>query len=502
MLETLSAALWNLLTVSNVLILVYFLVLNLTYLSLVTISFFYIRRQYKTLGLHDFPHVFESELYKSVSIIVPVYNEGEEVITSVRSFLQLEFNDFEVIMVNDGSTDNTLGHLHEAFNLYESDRYVSDDLPHEKIKKVYASYDHPNLVVVDKENGQKADAMNAGINAARKDLFCAIDGDSWLERDVLIKLMRSFSEDEDTIAVGGIVRISNGCEIRNGEMRSINTPSSFVEAIQVIEYIRAFLLGRTGWEFFDGLLIISGAFGMFDRQAVLKVGGYDPNAIGEDFEMVVKLHRHYKKNNLPHKIAFQPEPVCWTDVPTDWSGLSNQRNRWQRGLFQTLWKFRDMIFNPQYGFVGMVAMPFYFIFELAGAVIEFFGYILIFSLLLTGLLPPVEALLFFIVAVLLGMILSLASLLCDELTYRQYPKFKDIIKLIGVALFESFGYRQLHTWWRVRGMVEYLMGNMGWDKVHRSRKLVNALHWIAFIIIDILLLTLLYYGIVESGLFL
>lgn len=501
MLETISSFLWDLLTTTNILILAYFLVLNLSYLSLVVISFFYIKKQYKTFGLHDFPHIYESDLYKSVSIIVPAYNEQEKIVQLVRSLLQLQFNDFEVIIVNDGSTDKTLQKLKETYNLYKSDRYISEKLYHEPLYGVYASHDHPNLVVLDKENGKKADALNAGINAARKDLFCTIDADSWLERDVLVKLMRSFSENEDTIAVGGIVRIANGCKIWNGEMKTIRTPRTFIGCIQVIEYIRAFLLGRTGWEYFDGLLIISGALGIFDRKAVLNVGGFHTDAIGEDFEMIVKLHKYYKENKLPYNISYQPEPVCWTEAPSDWSGLSSQRNRWQRGLVQTLWKYREMMFKPKFGVIGMLVMPFYFIFEMAGAVIELVGYILIITLLFTGLLPPLGALLFFIVAILLGMVLSLASLLCDELTYRQYPRVLDVIKLIFISFFESLGYRQLHTWWRCRGLMEYFVGNLSWDIIPKNRKFINGLHWIAFILIDVFIIALIYYGINNGVLF-
>lgn len=487
--------------VSNLLIIVYFLLLNSAYLGLVIISFFYIREQYKTLGLHQFPHIFESDLYRSASIIVPAYNEEKDIINTVRSLLQLQFNNFEVIVVNDGSTDRTLDLLKEEYNLFKTDRHVLETLNHKPIRQIYASHDHPNLLVIDKENGQKADALNAGINAARKDLFCTIDADSWLERDVLVKLMRSFSEDADTIAVGGIVRIANGCKIVNGEMKEVRTPPTMIGCIQVVEYIRAFLLGRTGWEYFDGLLIISGAFGIFDRNAVLNVGGFHTEAVGEDFEMVVKLHKYYIEHDLPYKITYQPEPVCWTYVPTDWAGLSSQRNRWQRALAQTLWLHKDMLFRRKYGVIGIFVMPFYFIFELVGAVIEVIGYGLILTLLLSGLLPPMGALLFFIAAVLLGMVLSLASLLCDELTYKQYPREKDVAKLIFFSFFESFGYRQLHTWWRFRGILDYFAGNLKWEAMHRNRKVKNALYWFGFIAVDIFIIALVWYGLTDGDMF-
>lgn len=486
---------WEILKYINISVLVYFLTINLSYLTLVIVSFFHIKRQYETLNVHDFAGVFKNEMYHSYSIIVPVYNEEDDIVETVRSLLQQQYGEFEIIVVNDGSTDNTLQLLKDAFELYASNRHVSQTLNHKPIRELYASKTYPNLFVANKENGHRADAMNAGLNVARKDLFCAVDGDSVLEQDVLIKMLRSFARNEDTIAVGGIIRVANGCYFENGELKSIQTPSSFVSLIQVIEYIRSFLFGRTGWEFFNGLILISGAFGVFDRRAVLKVGGYYEDAIGEDFELTVKLHKYYKNNNLPYRITFQPEPVCWTEVPGSWAELSSQRNRWQRGLIQTLIRFKKMIFNPRYGFVGMVAMPFYFFFELLGPVVEILGYIVITILLFTGLLPPDTGLLFFIVAILFGVVLSVTSLLCDELTYRQYPRPKDLFKLGLVSVFETFGYRQLHTWWRIKGIFTYLKGDMEWSRSYLSAKFVNVTNWVTFVFVNLVIIYLFYYGI-------
>lgn len=486
---------WTLLVFINISVILYFLVLNLWYLMLIGISFVHIKKQYETLDVHDFSAVFSKGLYKSYSIIVPAFNEEEHIVELLRTLLQQQYGEFEVIVVNDGSTDRTLARLMDHFSLYRSNRYVSDRLEHKPIRQIYASQIHPNLFVLDKENGQKADALNAGLNAARKDLFCAIDGDSILERDVLIKMLRSFARDEHTIAVGGIVRVANGCQFQNGELDVIKTPSAPVALIQVVEYIRSFLFGRTGWEYFDGLILISGAFGVFDRRAVLRVGGYYREAIGEDFELTLKLHRYFKKNDLPYNITFQPEPVCWTRVPETWAALSSQRNRWQRGLLQSLLRFRDMMFNRRYGFVGMVAMPFYFIFELLGPVVEVMGYIAVTLLLVFGLLPPGIGLLFFVIALLFGVILSVASLICDELTYRQYPQPKDKVKLVIASLMETFGYRQLHAWWRLKGIVGYIQGNLKWRNTSANPRMVNILYWGAFVVINLMILYLFYYGI-------
>lgn len=495
MFEISSSIAWDLFQIINLVILLYFFAINLSYFILVVVSFIHIRRQYNTLNVHDFSGVFSSNLFKSYSIIVPVYNEEDDIEEAVHSMLQQQYGEYEVIIVNDGSTDKTLTYLKEKFDLYSSKRHISSDINHEPIRDVYASSSYANLFVVDKENGQKADAINAGINASRKDLFCAVDGDSILERDVLLKMLSSFARDKETIAVGGIIRVTNGCTFERGELNKISTPSGFIELIQVVEYIRSFIFGRTGWEFFNGLILISGAFGVFDREAVIKVGGYDADAIGEDFELTVKLHKYHKDHQIPHRITFQPEPVCWTKVPDNWATLSSQRNRWQRGLMQTLWRHRRMMFNPRYGFVGLVSMPFYFFFELLGPVIELFGYILISYLLLTGNLSVETSLLFFIIALLFGWMLTVTSLLCDELTYGKYPDATDLLKLGIVSIFESFGYRQLHAWWRVKGMVTYLQGKMKWSMVGKKPDLINFTHWIWFILINAIIIYLFYYGL-------
>lgn len=495
MFDLLGSYLWTGFIYLNIAVMVYFMALNLSYFSLLVVSFFYIRRQNKVLNTHDFSGIYKSSMYPSFSIIVPAYNEERDIVDTVRWLLQQKYGEYEVIIVNDGSTDQTLPLLKEYYDLYKSSRYINKSLKHEPIRAVYESSSYPHLIVIDKENGQRADAMNAGLNAARKDLFCAVDADSFLEHDVLLKMLRSFARDENTIAVGGIIRVANGCYFENGELKKIAAPASMIPLVQVIEYIRSFLFGRIGWEYFNSLILISGAFGVFDRQAVLNAGGYYTDAIGEDFELTVKLHKYYRNHNLPYKITFQPEPVCWTEVPDDWASLSSQRNRWQRGLLQTLWRFKEMIFNPRYGTIGMVALPFYFLFELLGPAIEIAGYAVIIILLFTGTLPPDTGLLFFIVAVLLGVILSFGSLACDELTFRRYPKKRDLSKIAFASIIENFGYRQLHTWWRVKGMITYWQGDMKWSRSHTSRTLLNALQWIGFAVANMVIIYLFYYGL-------
>ncbi|MEQ9279822.1 MAG: glycosyltransferase [Balneola sp.] len=483
-------------------VLIYFAIINGVYLTLVIISFFYLKLFNRQRIAYESKGLLRSELYKSVSIIVPAYNEEQNIIENVRSLMQVDFNDFEVIVSNDGSTDNTLQMLIEEYKLEESDLYIPDRVPSKKIKKVYRSKIHDNLIVLDKENGKRADAVNAGINAAHKDLICTIDADSWLEQNVLRKMLRAFIEDDKTIGVGGIIRVSNGCTFENNTMKEIQLPDKLVSKFQVLEYIRSFLFGRIGWDKLNSLLIISGAFGVFDREAVLKVGGYDVESIGEDFELTLKLHRYHKEKKIDYNIRFFPEPVCWTEVPSTWNDLSSQRNRWQRGLFETIVKHKKMLFNPKYGSVGLIGLPFYFLFELLSPVVEFLGYALIVFLMITGTLNSTFALLFFIAAVLLGVVLSLSAVFTDEFTYKQYPRVKDALLLIFLAIFENLGYRQLHTWWRLKGLVFYLRGDQSWDMKESGlwRKVTEVSHWVWLVIINIIVAFLFWLGINGVGL--
>jgi len=310
----------------------YFVVLNFFYLMLIVLSFFHIQKQIQEKDVYGLHGLFASNLYNPISILAPAFNEEATVIASVKSLLQLRIPNYEVIVINDGSKDRTMDVLKNEFKLKRIKRYVPLVLNHKPIKAIYKSQIYPELIVVEKENGRKADALNAGINVCRNDLFCAIDADCVLEPDVLQNMLRCFIEDDKTIAVGGIVRVANDCVIEGNEIKEIRIPKSHLARIQVVEYLRAFLFGRVGWDFLDSLFIISGAFVIFDRNAVLKVGGYLYDTVGEDMELVVRLHRYHRENKLPYRVRFLPEPVCWTEVPVDINILARQRNRWHRGL--------------------------------------------------------------------------------------------------------------------------------------------------------------------------
>lgn len=452
----------------NLLVLGYFLIINFIYIFLIVVSFFHIRKYKDIDRIFKLTGVYSTKLYKPVSIIAPAYNEEQSIINSVNSLLNLKYTNFEVVVVNDGSSDKTLDRLIENYKLTPDNRYRPKYLKHKPIKEIYTSPRYPKLIVVDKENGRKADALNAGINMATKDLICAVDSDSILESDVIVKMLRVFMEDESTVAVGGVIRVANGCKFKNRQIEEVRIPKSFLARIQVVEYLRAFLFGRVGWDYLNSLLIISGAFGIFDRKAVIKVGGYLHDTVGEDMELVMRLHDYHTREDIPYRIRFIAEPVCWTEVPEDRATLSKQRNRWHRGLAETLWRYKHMMFNPRYGRLGFFAMPFFFFGELLSPVIELSGYIIVALSWWFGVINTWFALLFLTAAIVLGMILSVSAVLLEELTTRRYEKVGDVMILAFYALLENLGFRQLHAIWRCKGLIDYLKGNKEWGTMVRK----------------------------------
>ncbi len=305
-----------------------------------------------------------------VSLLFPPYNEAETVVASVRSLLTLRYADYEFIVVNDGSTDTTLVKLIAAFGLRRIDRVATSDVSTNRVRHVYRSHRHPDLFVVDKENGGKADAPNVGLNYSRGVIFCAMDADTLLEVDALARVARPFLEDTSTVAVGGIVRIANGCDVDGGSIGDIGLPDKLLPRFQVLEYLRAFLASRVGWDRLGATLIISGAFGAFRRSMVGAVGGFDTRSVGEDMELVVRLHRYCRDNEIPYRITFVRDPVAWTEAPEKLSQLAVQRDRWQRGLAQVIARNRSMIGRRRYGIPDMVALPYFVAFELLGPVVE------------------------------------------------------------------------------------------------------------------------------------
>lgn len=451
-------------------VVVYFIGVSLTYTILLLISVQEILRQIRHNRFSDFRLTVQSELTPPVSILAPAFNEGPTIIQSVRSLLKLNYGKYETVVINDGSKDDTLNQLVDHFKMYRSRLAYKPRIRTKPVRAIYKSRlpEYRSLVVVDKENGGKADALNVGINVARYHHVCCIDADSILEDDALQKVMKAFLEDESVVAVGGIVRIANGCEVVNGRVVKVGLSGRLLPVFQVVEYFRAFLSGRMSWQALNGLLIISGAFGLFKKQAVIEVGGYKHDSIGEDMELVARLHRIKREKKERYRVSFVPDPVCWTEAPESLNVLSRQRNRWHRGLLDTMMIHRKMLFNPRYGVIGLAAMPYFFLVELLGPVFEFFGYVAMVVMLAMGILNEQLALLFFIVALFYGVMFSVGAVLLEEMSFQRYPKPSDLALLLSFGVLENFGYRQLTAWWRVRAFWDYFRGKKTWGVMERK----------------------------------
>ena len=448
--------------------LLYLFAINTYYLVLTIAGFCRTLRMVQELQRPDQRRLLRSPLTPPVSVLAPAFNEEASIVDNVRSLLMLDYPLFEVILVNDGSKDATLDRLITAFELKPSARSFEYTVPCKRIRGVYESSAYPNLVVVDKINGGKADALNSGLNLSLYPLFCAIDADSILESDALLRLVRPFLEAPGvTIAAGGVVRVANGCDIRSGRVREVRLVRRVLPLIQIVEYLRAFLFGRMGWSSGNSLLVISGAFGLFDKRAVVQAGGYATDTVGEDIELVVRLHRHLHDRKQPYRIGFVPDPICWTEVPESLRVLRRQRTRWQRGLIDTLWRHRGMMGRPRYGIIGLVALPGFFLFEMLSPVIEFSGYIVLPLLLLLGYVPISFASPLLVLSVLYSILVSVLAVLLEDITFRRYPKASDMAVLVGAAVLENLGYRQLTVWWRVRAFWEYWRGDLSWGAMER-----------------------------------
>ena len=448
--------------------LAYLVVVNLGYVTLNVVSYVVLRRYKQRQTLGPLSTRF-SNLELPVSLVIPAFNEEATVVATVRSLLQLNYSHFEIVVVNDGSTDRTLDLLKRSFDMRPFPEVVRRRLATEPIRGVYRSATHPELKVIDKQNGGKADALNAGINAARYPLFCALDADGVLRPDSLRGITRPFQDDPRTVAAGGIIRIANGCDVVNGWLVATGLPRHPLALLQVIEYCRAFLFGRLGWNPLNGLLVVSGAFGVFHKETVIEVGGYRRNTIGEDMELVVRLHRILSQEQRPYRIVFAPEPVCWTEAPEDIVTLRNQRIRWQRGLCESLWLNARLLFSRRGGWAGWLAFPFALAFECLSPIVEALGWIYFGGGFLAGYVDWNLALAFIVVNIGFGTLLSVSSLLLDEISHHTYPRHNQIVVLLVAAVAENLGYRQLTAYWRFLGLVQWLVGTKArWG--HMTRK--------------------------------
>ena len=448
----------------------YFLIVNSGYLLLNILAYIGMQRHISGQGLEGIPQAYASFM-PPVSVLVPAYNEAATIASSIHSQLQMSYHEFEIIVINDGSRDDTLAALKREFDLLPFPEAYWHKLPTKRVRGVWRSTRHPNLRVIDKENGGKADALNAGINAARYPLFCAVDADSVLQRDSLQLIAHPFLEDTRTIAAGGTIRVVNGCEVSGGFLGTVGLPHRMLPAMQIVEYLRAFLFGRLGWSELNAMLVISGAFGLFRKSAVIDVGGYRTDTVGEDMELVMRLHRVYRQRRLPYRIVYVPNPVCWTEVPEDARTLRSQRVRWQRGLAESLTMNIGLMFSPRGGWVGWVAFPFNVLFEWLGPIVELSGYIFMVVGFWYGVIAWPAFMAFTIVAILLGVLQSASALLLEEMSFHLYPEPRQVFALFLIAILENFGYRQLTLVWRMQGLLNWMFRRRAkWGAMTRSAR--------------------------------
>ena len=448
-------------------VLAYFLFVNGFYAVLLVAASREMLRHVRSVRGELRARLLGSSAVPRISILAPAFNEEATIEDSVRSLLALYYPNLEIVVVNDGSRDDTVAVLTERFELVPMPSVLEARVATKAVRRLYRSRTHPNLVVADKDNGGKADALNVALNLASGDLVCAIDADTIIEPDALQRLVRPFLASDTVIAAGGTIRVANGSVIRHGRILEVNAPRHLLAGFQVIEYLRAFLFGRLGWNRLGGNLIISGAFGLFDRTAVLDIGGYAHDTVGEDMELVIRLRRRGFETDGRSDVDFVPDPVAWTEVPESLRVLGRQRDRWHRGLSDVLWRHRDVLFNPKYGAMGMVAFPYFVFVELFAPVVEAVGLIAGAIGLVFGLINIQFASLFFLAAYGLGFLLSLLTLLLEELSFQRYRGIRDRLVLIGCALLENVGYRQLTVVWRVRGIWKYLRGRKDWGAMER-----------------------------------
>ena len=403
-----------------------------------------------------------------ISVIAPAFNEELSIAQSVQSLLSLQYPDLEVIVVNDGSKDRTIDILHDRFDLVPAAREIDLALHHTRVIGTFGSPRHDNLLVVDKENGRKADAINAGISYSTGDLICVIDSDSVIDPEGLLRAVQPFMEgDGSVITVGGSIRIANGCTIRQGHVEHVGTGREWLPLFQTLEYFRAFLGGRVAAARLSMLLLISGAFGLFRRDVLLEAGGYQHDSLGEDLELLVRLQRIAFEKKRPHTIAYLPEICCWTEAPSNIVGIRNQRTRWQQGGLQVFFKHRVMLFNPKYGRLGMIAFPLLALEDLIGPVVELLGYVLIIVGLVFGILNPAAAVVYFLLTCVFGSLLTAGVLIIEECQPRPVFGPKDLWWLLMAAVVENFGYRQVIQYCRLRGVIHFMKKKTTWAAVPR-----------------------------------
>jgi len=420
----------------------------------------------------DYSVILSSPLAPSISVIAPAYNEGKTIVDNIRSLLSLHYNDFEVIIVNDGSTDDSLEKIVKAYDLEMTQVIFEEKLKTKTVKGIYHSRNpaFSKLKVIDKENGGKADALNAGINLSNKEFISVVDVDSILVDNALLIMAKPFLEQTNKriIATGGVIRIANSCKIEEGRITEVKFPRRLLPRMQVLEYTRAFLMGRMAWSKLNGLLLVSGAFGMFDRAVVIECGGYESNLVGEDMELIVRMRRFMADNKQNYRVVYIPDPLCWTEVPSNLKILTRQRDRWTRGNMESLFIHFRLFFNPKYKTLGLLGHPYWFFFEWLAPIIEFIGITYFIIIAILGFSNWPFFILLLLAVYLFAVTLSFWAVLYEEFSFHRYLKTREVLRMLVNALVEPILFHPVVLYSNLKGNFKYFTGEKTWGKMERQ----------------------------------
>jgi cellulose synthase/poly-beta-1,6-N-acetylglucosamine synthase-like glycosyltransferase len=449
----------TILSVTFAVLLVYYACLHGSYLLLILLGSIGLRRYNRGINFGDFQRISESDLALPFSLIIPAYNEEQVILGTVDAALKLRYLTYEIIVVNDGSADATLAKLVERYRLRRVNKVAQRRLDTRAIRGTYESFEHPNLVVIDKENGSRPDAINAGANIARYPLICVMDADCIYEEDALLRVVRPFLRSSRVVAAGGIVRPANGLRVQDGRIVDTGVPKRMLALIQAVEYLRSFQWARLGLARLRSMLCISGAFMVVRKDIFMAMGGCDATSITDDIDFTVRLHRylHEHRRGEGLRLEYIPDPVCYTEVPETLRIYASQRNRWQRGTLQALFRQWRMTFNPRYGLAGVFGMPFFLLFEGFSAVVEGLGYVLLPVAWLVGLIDLQGLLVLFALAIVLGTFLSVSAILLQEHTRMRAASMRDLLRLLLAGFVDNLGFHQLHVLFRIAGTFEYIV---------------------------------------------
>lgn len=442
----------------NVSIIWYFLIVNIGYIFLLLNSLHDIWNRFKESTLGDIGLCIGFKSLPPVTALIPAYNEEECIIDTILSLLNSTYPNLRLIVINDGSDDNTLALLKKIFQLVRISPVVGKKIQTiAQVKNYYVSQQYPNLTIIDKEHNGKSDSLNIGINATTTPLFLSIDADTLVEPESISRLVFAMLSQPHTIAEGGAIYVLNGCEYADGKLIKVRMPYSPLISMQACEYLRAFVFGRTGWKPLRGPLVLSGALTLFERQPVIEIGGYRRGSPGEDMEIILHLHERMRANKFPYRIGYSFYSAAWTHVPTNMNDLWAQRDRWHQGLIDSLFQHKRMFFNPRFGTTGMLSYPFQFFAEFLGPIVELLGYIAVIVAMYLNIINWQFAVLFFFATCGFATILTLGATLISLVSFNQYKRLRDVFWLLLLAAFENLGYRQLISLCRVTATARYVI---------------------------------------------